>query len=435
MVEPISVSIMAATACLHILTEIVTHEARSHDDYVAKWHGKPINHDLQKALKRSFFSALQKITSDCQKEYPKKSQSQVWLALKFKELATQLKEFSPLEDERERLFDSLDHLQFFLVLDPQLAKEVNPDDVRKRLIDFALAKATEAPECYTTQIEQRLFEEVRDYFIREVKQNEPVHNILMAGSQAEMTAKINRLERGQAEMMKLLTELRDFKATTSWQAKIKLDIDLASDLFDDQILAVIKTMRQQGLKTLRVEAGSVVIVAEGSETAIRQLENLTEIAGCRVEKLVIIPGYPLPETPTISLLKWLQKQFEEAVATGWQTLDEIFGPSELAFKFRANKIQRAKELDLGNGVLLVLLIQVCEEKDDDVRVTLEVRAKDKGTLPIGLTLSVFQDTGESRTTQASEGDYLQQEWLFSLKETFTVTLTLGEIQVTEKFSI
>jgi hypothetical protein len=213
------------------------------------------------------------------------------------------------------------------------------------------------------------------------------------------------------------------------------DIDLNSGNSDAQFLKFIETSKQLGLTTLRIEAGSVIVMVAGSKKAIYQLKNLTEIAGCRIENLIIIPDYFLPETPITSLLKWLQKQFEESVTTGWQPLDEIFGSGELAFKFRADKIQRAKELNLGNGVLLVLIIQV-EEKANDIQVTLEVRAQNKETLPTGLTLSVFQDTGESQTNQVGKGDdYLRQEWLFSRQETFTVTLSLGNIQVTEKFNI
>jgi hypothetical protein len=171
-------------------------------------------------------------------------------------------------------------------------------------------------------------------------------------------------------------------------------------------------------------------VVEGSETATRQLEHLTEIAGCRIEKLIIIPGYP-----SSSLFKWLHKQFEDAVTAGWRTLEEVLGPAELVFMFRADSIQRAKELDLGNGNVFVLMIRI-EETGDDFRVFLKVRAKDKGILPTGLTLSIFQDTGEPQTTQSTEGnDYLEQEWSFSRQETFTVTLSLGDNWVTEVFSI
>jgi len=434
MVEPVLTS-MVVTAGIHILIEVLVHEARSIDDHIANWHGKPINHDLEKALKRSFHSAQQAIAFDCQQKEQKGSLFRIRLSQKYRELMDTLKRLSPKErspsgNSREQLFDSLEHLQSFLVPDPQLAKELNQDDVKAQLIELALAEDPEASECYKTQIKERLFEEVRNYFIREIKTDERVRSILMAGSQAEMTAKIKQLERGQTEMMKLLTELRDFQAATSWQAKMKLGIDLTSDLSDDQILAVIKNLKQQGFKTLRVEAGCVVVVVEGSEIAIKQLENLTEIAGCRVEKLTIIPGYP-----STSLLKWLQKQFEESVTAGWRTLEEVLGPAELAFMFRADKIQRAKELDLGNGVIFVLMMQV-EENGDDIQVTLKVRAKDKGILPTGLTLSVSQDTGESQKTQASKSnDYLEQKWAFSRKETFTVKLSLDDMRVTEMFSI
>ncbi len=44
---------MVGSAAIHILIEILTHAARSHDENVVKWSGKPVNHDLQKALKRS----------------------------------------------------------------------------------------------------------------------------------------------------------------------------------------------------------------------------------------------------------------------------------------------------------------------------------------------------------------------------------------------
>lgn len=425
---------------LHILTEWMFHKALNIDEKDIKWKGPPINHDLEKAFQRSFFSALQMIVIDCQKQSkPEDTLGQKkWLDQKFKQLAEKL---SAIESSKSasKLFDSLDHLQSFLVADLELAQELKQEEAKERLIELALKDDSETPSCYYSQpcyysqVEARLFEEVRDHFIREIKFNEPVRNILMAGGLAEMTAKINRLEHGQTrlehgqtEMMKLLTELRDFRAATSWQAKIKMDIDLTSDLADDQILAIIKASKQGGLKTLRVEAGSVIVVMEGSEAAIRQLENLTEIAGYRIEKLTIIPGYP-----STSLFKWLHKQFEDAMTVGWKTLEEIFGYKELAF--RSDKTQRAKEFDLGNGTVVILLVQV-EEKEPDIQVTLEVRAKDKGILPAGLTLLVSQETGESQTTQANEGNnYLQQEWVFSRQESFTVTLSLGNVEKTELF--
>jgi hypothetical protein len=430
---------LIASGSLHILTHVLVGKAEHKDKEMMIWHGKPINHDLEKALRRSFLSAQQTIAIDCQQV----EKNNPWLKQRITEIANELKGCSPSNEfpkKREQLFNSLNDLLAFLTVNTQLAEELNQDSLKDQLIGFALLGCKDAPECYKAKIEDRLFNEVRDYFIREIKQNEPVHNILMASSQAEMFAKINRLERGQEEIVKLLTELRDFKATTSWQAKMKLDIDLASNLFDDQILEIINTMRQQGLRTLRIEAGSVVMVLEGSKKDIKQLETLfksgqlNEIVGIPVKEIRVTSASTNPPT-LIKLNQWLIGIFEE----GWQTIETVFDTQNIVptfgFPRGAKVIRRAKVLDF-NDQTVAVIIMIPEIVSDSMKIQVQIRSiGEKKLLPqyLQLRLEIDLESEESKVDKVI--DVLDLEFTGHPGELFRVQVALENTIFTEDFVI
>ena len=58
------------------------------------------------------------------------------------------------------------------------------------------------------------------------------------------------------------------------------------------------------------------------------------------------------------------------------------------------------------------------------------------TLPENLKLTVIPEPGESQEISASLGDnYLIQEWFYDFGDKFSVLIQLGEVSVTEFFSV
>jgi hypothetical protein len=52
---------------------------------------------------------------------------------------------------------------------------------------------------------------------------------------------------------------------------------------------------------------------------------------------------------------WLQNNFVEALQAGWQSIEEIFGTTTARPAFRANAVKRAKQIQLGDRILNLIL--------------------------------------------------------------------------------
>jgi len=169
-------------------------------------------------------------------------------------------------------------------------------------------------------------------------------------------------------------------------------------------------------------------------------------------------------TTVINLIQWFENIFEK----GWQNCTEAFKPSapQLAWRFMPNPSQVTKKnrqrRDSGNfpsrlgmkkprvtGVkpinlgtnqtnyaldLVVSLTEAVEEKMD---IEVQIHPRDRETLPLGLTLSIIDETGQVFSERSAEinSTMLTKGFRGKLKEQFTLKLSLAEASFTENFAV
>jgi hypothetical protein len=160
-----------------------------------------VNHDLQKALKRSKLSAFRQIAQECYEELEADSPRTAshacdWLAQKTKQLETELKQVDHSTPE-EGVFDSLDKITALLTSENGLTAQRL--ELTQQLIHEALGDK-QTPECYDTKIKEEVFEYVCVQFAHEIKETSTVRHIFDAQVLAQIAA-------GQQEIQKRLSRL------------------------------------------------------------------------------------------------------------------------------------------------------------------------------------------------------------------------------------
>ncbi len=147
----------------------------------------------------------------------------------------------------------------------------------------------------------------------------------------------------------------------------------------------------------------------------------------------------------VNLNQWLQDNFVEAIKTGWLALEEILVPVVPAVAFRGEpanctrgkKIKRAKQIDLGDKHTVVLVIELEEQDEPEIRILMRLSAaKTQTYVPENLKFQVIPEIGEPLEEVAgTHHDYLEQDWFYDKGERFRVVVALNEISVTEDFVI
>ncbi|MCC3590241.1 NACHT domain-containing protein [Microcoleus sp. PH2017_28_MFU_U_A] len=152
-------------------------------------NGKIVNHDLEKALKRSFLKAQQQIASECHKELvepsrraskgiviylPQHRPDLEWLDKKIKQLKSELEKVDKETVPSGIPIEGLDEIELLLTATDEL-KQNRVAEVNQKLLELALENCDVAP--YKTKLEQELFALVSAYFAQEIKENEKVFQI------------------------------------------------------------------------------------------------------------------------------------------------------------------------------------------------------------------------------------------------------------------
>jgi DNA-binding Xre family transcriptional regulator len=189
-----------------------------------------------------------------------------------------------------------------------------------------------------------------------------------------------------------------------------------------------------------VVKGSVVIVMKGSLEGFKRLETmfksgqLTEILGFAIEDVHL--GSVIETAAPVNLSEWFQNNFIEAIQAGWQTITEIFSRRTLTPAFRSNAVQRAKQIQLGDRTLaLILDLEVVQSQQISIFIGVYPLSKET-YLPEDIKIVVFFDSGEP--LEIPVNDNLQgfsQEILFFPGEQFSVQVTSGDDTVIEYFVI
>ena len=181
-------------------------------------------------------------------------------------------------------------------------------------------------------------------------------------------------------------------------------------------------------------------LADESEIPYPQiLENVLS----RIENSLQPPS-PKQSSP-VNLNQWLQNNFVEAMKTGWLALEEVLAPTVPAVAFRGSpanhargkKIKRAKQIHLGDKHSVILVIELEEQDEQEIRILMRLSAaKTQTYVPENLKFKVIPETGEPLEEIAgTHYDYLEQDWFYEKGEGFSVVVALNEMCVTEEFDI
>lgn len=205
MIESITVTSLLAVLFSHVIYHIVGHNANEAliqaIDHLKKG-GKPVNHDLQKALKRSKLSAFRQMAQECSEELVAESPRTAsrhdldWLTQKTKQLEMELGQVDHATPE-EGIFDSLDKITALLTSEDRLTTQRR--ELTQQLIHEALGDKP-APTCYETKVKEEIFEYVCVHFANEIKETPTVRHIFDAQVLAQIAA-------GQKEIQKRLSRL------------------------------------------------------------------------------------------------------------------------------------------------------------------------------------------------------------------------------------
>ncbi|WP_373535817.1 HEAT repeat domain-containing protein [Microcoleus sp.] len=175
-------------------------------------NGKLVNHDLEKALKRSFLKAQQQIASECHKELVEPSRRASrgiviylpqhrpyleWLDKKIKQLKSELEKVEKETVTSGIPIASLDEIELLLTATDEL-KQNRVAEVKQKLLEVALENCDVAP--YKIKLEQDLFALVSAYFAQEIKENEKVFQIFTGQT-------LTRIDRTTQEMYAWLEEI------------------------------------------------------------------------------------------------------------------------------------------------------------------------------------------------------------------------------------
>lgn len=155
---------------------------------------------------------------------------------------------------------------------------------------------------------------------------------------------------------------------------------------------------------------------------------------------------------TVNLRQWCQNIFEP----GWQTVVSLLNPAEnnLAFSFRKTEesskndvdrpessVRRAKLIDLGmqlagHAVALVLELRPASAQKTDLIVQVHPTGRET-FLPPSLQLIVLDESGsvflEAKARRAD--NYIQLQFSGTTGERFSVKVALGDVGITESFTI
>ncbi|MEG4849694.1 NACHT domain-containing protein [Microcoleus sp. B5-D4] len=179
------VGAQANDALKHLCLKVVNKLSRN---------GKIVNHDLEKALKRSFLKAQQQIASECYKELVEPSRRASrgiviylpqdrpyleWLDKKNKQLESELKQVNKETAPSGIPIEGLDEIELLL----SSRHDLSPNrfqEVENKLLQIALKDCDVT--LYQAKLKENLFSLVSAYFAEEIKDNEKVFPIFTAQS-------------------------------------------------------------------------------------------------------------------------------------------------------------------------------------------------------------------------------------------------------------
>ncbi len=244
-------------------------------------NNKFINHDLQRAVRRSFLRAIEAIVLKCQEETNLSGNDMKWLKQKHAKLKDALNQLEK-EESPDMPLESLREIELLFKPSGGILTEQLLQIVEKKLIAQALKDDDAAPECYKEKLGTDLFKQMCDFFAWEIKNTPDARHIFDSQTLAQID---NRL----VELEKNLQSLRPSTPGIT----VELDADFTK-LSIPELWAIIEKL--QGIvkgKMTGIEAGSVRIFLQGTQEGAKELESLfssgelTELLGVPVKDVSI----------------------------------------------------------------------------------------------------------------------------------------------------
>lgn len=187
--------------------------------------------------------------------------------------------------------------------------------------------------------------------------------------------------------------------------------------------------------------------------AVQTTESLTEATLLGFVKNVTAEELPLKELrsldsfleylnalrdkPVVKLSQWLNNIVDE----GWEDVKELLQPQqvELAFRGRGPGAERGKRLELESaGERISLLVGLDPVDETEMNIWVEVYpSRGQSYLPKNLQLNVLDSEGASvmEAVARNTNKNIQFEFKGELGESFNVKVALGNVSVTEAFTI
>jgi hypothetical protein len=168
-----------------------------------------------------------------------------------------------------------------------------------------------------------------------------------------------------------------------------------------------------------------------SRDGLRSLEDL-------IDRL-----HELMATPVVRLDRWLDG-LEDAIVTGWQTIESLFTTPELAFRAAnssSNSIQKGKVIDLGiqlQGHSIALIIELSPVTETErIQVRLRILSTTHSYLLPNIQLIVLDESDRVFLEAQSRvnDNIVQLQFTGNPGERFSIIVRLGEAEVSEQFVI
>ncbi|EKQ70694.1 Protein of unknown function (DUF1822) [Leptolyngbyaceae cyanobacterium JSC-12] len=180
-----------------------------------------------------------------------------------------------------------------------------------------------------------------------------------------------------------------------------------------------------------------VPAATDEELSLSDLRSPEEL----LEHLDALRSSPVERTLT-NLSTWLQNTLQsgqQAIAAGWQAVEQVLTPSELshAYAFRRNSVRRAKRIMLGDQAI-ALVVDMQAETAEQIAIRLQLHPVDNHpNLPPGLQMAILDDTGNVVIDATATGneDFLELQIDGASGEVFHLQMRLNSFQDTQAFVI
>lgn len=189
---------------------------------------------------------------------------------------------------------------------------------------------------------------------------------------------------------------------------------------------------------------------------------VAELPLSQLRALAEFPGYLQQFRPfriPVNLGRWLDSlkgepsspnelipagtESDDSLGEGWQKLEALFSPEELApeFMMRSSLVERGKQVCLATQITqqtIVLVVNLNPQSEKDINIIIQIHPK-SGQLYLPETLQVSildeQQIAVMQATTSSTNQNIHFDFNAEPGERFSVQMTLGETSVIEDFVI